>query len=245
MTLAASHLAQWSVADAWRGIHLVLALTLISLSIRVMIQAQRVPDGWYARMGALVVGAVYVAGVGLEHEGDGVTWRLPTTTLFLVLGIVGVANIDPRWIGQLPSKREEFESRLTEVEKRLHRHRDGDGGRRTGDGGSVSIGLMTAATMSLALPLLAQTPAAGDPTGLTGYLAYGPLGLMVLGFLTGQIVPGRTAKRAEDENDRLRRLIEDRVLPLVQENTKVTEKAIEVLAELGNDARTPRRRAQS
>jgi hypothetical protein len=75
--------------------------------------------------------------------------------------------------------------------------------------------------------------------GLSNYLSYGPLGLMVLGFLTGQLVPGRTYKRTEDENDRLRRLIEDKLLPLVEQNTSVTEEAIRVLGEY-DPARPPR-----
>lgn len=77
---------------------------------------------------------------------------------------------------------------------------------------------------------------------LSGYLSYGPLGLMVIGFLTGQLVPGRTYKRTEDENDRLRRLIEDKLLPLVEQNTAVTAEAIKVMGDLEAPSPPVRRR---
>jgi hypothetical protein len=83
------------------------------------------------------------------------------------------------------------------------------------------------------------TPDGG--AGLSSYISYGPLGLMVLGFLTGQLVPGRTAKRIEDENDRLRAMVEDKLLPLVEKNTAVTTEAIRVLGELQEERRVRRR----
>ena len=61
---------------------------------------------------------------------------------------------------------------------------------------------------------------------------------MVIGFLTGQLVPGRTAKRIEDENDRLRAMVEDKLLPLVEKNTLVTTEAIKVLGDLQELQRT-------
>lgn len=51
---------------------------------------------------------------------------------------------------------------------------------------------------------------------LDSLVQYGPLGLMVLGFITGWIVPGPMARRLEAENARLTRLIEDKLLPMTE-----------------------------
>lgn len=89
--------------------------------------------------------------------------------------------------------------------------------------------------------------AASDPTStnpnaqlsgaLVQYTSYGVLGLTVLGFLTGKLVPGWLYKRSEAENERLRRLIDDKVYPLVENNTRVTERAIEVMRDMNQQAR--------
>jgi hypothetical protein len=97
------------------------------------------------------------------------------------------------------------------------------------------------AAAALSPMLLAADPIT-DPTSPATYLTYGPLGLIVIGFVTGQIVTGKQAKRLEDENDRMRKLLEEKVIPLVQENTRVTEEAIRVLADLSAEQRAPRRR---
>jgi hypothetical protein len=104
------------------------------------------------------------------------------------------------------------------------------------------MGLVALATF------VASTATGGDGGGagvdsISGYLSYGPLGLMVIGFLTGQLVPGRTHKRTEDENERLRHLIEDKLLPLVAQNTAVTEEAIRVLGDFDPQRNPPRRRS--
>jgi hypothetical protein len=83
----------------------------------------------------------------------------------------------------------------------------------------------------LAASFLADAPA--DPT--TGWLAYGPLGLMVAGFATGIIVPGHIYKQVLAENTRLHKLIDEKVYPTVEANAKATEQAIEALS-----ARRPR-----
>lgn len=67
-----------------------------------------------------------------------------------------------------------------------------------------------------------------DPT--TGWLAYGPLGLMVVGFATGVIVPGHVYKQVLKENERLHSLIDEKVYPTVEANARATEQAIEALS---------------
>ncbi len=87
-----------------------------------------------------------------------------------------------------------------------------------------------------------------DPTG--GLLSYGVLGLLVVAFLVGQIVPGYLYKRVEAENDRLRKLVDDKVYPTIESSTNVTREAqetmrevIRALAEIENRP-SPRRRAE-
>lgn len=91
--------------------------------------------------------------------------------------------------------------------------------------------------MIVAALLWAQAGGGVDP--LSAFATYGPLGLMVVGFLSGAIVPGTMYRKAEAENERLRKLIEDRVLPLVENSSRVTEAAMDVLRE---QDRPPRRR---
>lgn len=69
-----------------------------------------------------------------------------------------------------------------------------------------------------------------DPTG--GLLSYGVLGILVVLLLTGTLVPGWLYKRSEAENDRLRKLIDDKVYPLVEASTKTQEQANTVMQEL-------------
>ncbi len=95
--------------------------------------------------------------------------------------------------------------------------------------------------------LLQQTTGV-DPTG--GLLSYGVLGLLVVAFLVGQIVPGYLYKRVEAENDRLRQLVDDKVYPTIEASTNVTQEAqktmrevIRALAEM-EDRPRPRRRAE-
>ncbi len=69
-----------------------------------------------------------------------------------------------------------------------------------------------------------------DPTG--GLLSYGVLGILVALLLTGIIVPGYLYKRTESENDRLRRLIDDKVYPLVDKSVNAVEQCIDLLKDL-------------
>lgn len=77
-----------------------------------------------------------------------------------------------------------------------------------------------------------------DPTG--GLLSYGVLGIVVVCLITGLLVPGYLYKRTEAENDRLRKLIEDKVIPLVEKNSDVTGQAIEYMKTQNAPRRTAR-----
>lgn len=66
-----------------------------------------------------------------------------------------------------------------------------------------------------------------DP--LLSLTQYGPLGLMVLGFLSGWIVPGPAAKQKDAEIARLQGLFEDQVLPMASEYARTMADATRVL----------------
>ncbi len=92
---------------------------------------------------------------------------------------------------------------------------------------------------------------AADPTG--GLLSYGVLGIVAVALITGVLVPGYLYKRAEAENDRLRKLVDEKVYPTIEAATSATREAqetmrdvVHVLAETqGRDSRPrPRRRAE-
>lgn len=87
----------------------------------------------------------------------------------------------------------------------------------------------------VAVPLAAGVFAA-DVDPFASLTQYGPLGLMVLGFLTGWIVPGPTAKAQAAEITRLQTLFENEVLPMAKtyaetmaEVTKVLDKVLDAL----------------
>jgi hypothetical protein len=77
---------------------------------------------------------------------------------------------------------------------------------------------------------------------------YGPLGLIVLAFIMGWIVPGPVAKKQDDEIKRLQRLFEEKVIPMAEKyaetmahTNSVLEKALEALRRAEEKARTNRR----
>lgn len=75
---------------------------------------------------------------------------------------------------------------------------------------------------------------AASGTGLdlgTGLLTYGPLGVMVVGFMFGYIIPGPTHKRVVDENDRLRTLIDDKVWPTINDATSALRESTDTVRE--------------
>jgi len=68
-----------------------------------------------------------------------------------------------------------------------------------------------------------EAPVAGNPVEYL--LQYGPLGLVVIGFLTGWIVPGYHAKSLEAENRRLTALFEGKLLPMIETNGATLDRA--------------------
>lgn len=60
-------------------------------------------------------------------------------------------------------------------------------------------------TVLLALRWLAAQAPVGDP-GIIGWIQYGVLGLVVVGFIMGWIVPGPIHKREIERGDRMERL---------------------------------------
>lgn len=92
-----------------------------------------------------------------------------------------------------------------------------------------------------ALTLMAQSVPATDPTG--GLLSYGVLGILVVLLLSGLLVPGWLYKRSEAENDRLRKLIDEKVYPAVEASTRTQEQANQVMAELLSNAASKRTRS--
>ncbi len=81
--------------------------------------------------------------------------------------------------------------------------------------------------VTLAL-VAAQAPA--DP--ISGFLALGLPGLVIVSLLTGLLVPGYLYKRAEAENDRLHTLVDEKVYPAIEAGTAATREAAEVMKEL-------------
>lgn len=91
------------------------------------------------------------------------------------------------------------------------------------------------------LTILAQAVPTPDPTG--GLLSYGVLGILVVLLLSGLLVPGWLYKRSEAENDRLRKLIDEKVYPAVEASTRTQEQANAVMAELLSNAAAKRTRS--
>ncbi len=82
--------------------------------------------------------------------------------------------------------------------------------------------------MDLVTSALAQV--SPDPTG--GLLSYGVLGIVVVALFTEVLVPGASAKRERQENERLRALIDDKVYPAMEAGTAAVREAAEVMKEL-------------
>lgn len=66
-------------------------------------------------------------------------------------------------------------------------------------------------------------PVSADPIGTL--LAYGPLGIMVIGFITGWIAPGTQVKQLLAENARLNLIITGTMLPILEKVTLVMDQA--------------------
>lgn len=74
-----------------------------------------------------------------------------------------------------------------------------------------------------------------DPYSLL--LGFGPLGLMVLGFITGWIVPGPQLKKSEAEVARLQRLFDEQVFPMVQTYASTMATATQVMHDVTDELR--------
>lgn len=81
--------------------------------------------------------------------------------------------------------------------------------------------------------VLAQT---AEPNDWTSLAQYGVLGLVVLGFILGKIVPGyvyerrlEEAERKDEEIQRLRVSIEERVIPALIKSTEALADAASLL----------------
>lgn len=61
------------------------------------------------------------------------------------------------------------------------------------------------------------------------FTQYGVLGALVVSFVTGWIAPGYLLKREQEETQRLRELIEERVIPAVEQSSAAMAKAAEAL----------------
>ena len=73
----------------------------------------------------------------------------------------------------------------------------------------------------------AEAATATEPFG--ALLQYGVLGLVVVGFITGWIVPGYQAKQVVADNQRLTALIEGKLLPMIETNAAALERATGVM----------------
>jgi len=69
----------------------------------------------------------------------------------------------------------------------------------------------------------AEVASATDP--ISPWLQYGVLGLVVVGFATGWIVPGPQAKALAAENTRLSGLIEGKLFPMFEQYAATMERA--------------------
>lgn len=66
----------------------------------------------------------------------------------------------------------------------------------------------------------------------SGLLTYGPLGILVAGFMFGQVVPGPTHNRVVAENDRLRGLIDEKVWPTINDATSAMKESTDTIREV-------------
>ena len=73
--------------------------------------------------------------------------------------------------------------------------------------------------------LVVASEAASGSISLGDFLQYGVLGLVVVGFITGWIVPGPQARALAAENTRLSTLIESKLFPILEQYAGTMEKA--------------------
>lgn len=97
---------------------------------------------------------------------------------------------------------------------------------------SFQTGVAHAIAMSQAVQKVVEATSV-DPLG--PLLQYGVLGLVVVAFITGWIVPGPQAKALAAENLRLSQLIEGKLFPMFEQYAKTMERAAAAL-EKASDA---------
>lgn len=83
------------------------------------------------------------------------------------------------------------------------------------------------APLALALLTVSAAPVVdsslpSDPLSIL--LGYGPLGIVVIGFIVGWIVPGSQYKSLAEENRRLQAIITDTLFPLIDKAASNTER---------------------
>jgi hypothetical protein len=72
---------------------------------------------------------------------------------------------------------------------------------------------------------MAAMEAGASNGSVADFLQYGVLGLVVIGFITGWIVPGPQAKALAAENARLSGLIEGKLFPMFEQYAGAMERA--------------------
>lgn len=77
--------------------------------------------------------------------------------------------------------------------------------------------------LAFLVALVEPLPNTSNP--ISALLTYGPLGLFILGVLTGQIVPGWVHKRLQQQHDALRESVDKQLAPTL-------DKAAQALVEL-------------
>lgn len=80
-------------------------------------------------------------------------------------------------------------------------------------------------------------------TSLTNPAIWGPGAALVAAFIAKVVVPGWLYTRSEKENDRLRLLIEDRVIPALEKSNDVLAQALRMIAEVQAELEEERRPA--
>jgi hypothetical protein len=78
-------------------------------------------------------------------------------------------------------------------------------------------------------------------TDITNPAIWGPGAALVAGFIAKIVVPGWLYTKSEKENDRLRLLIEDRVIPALEKSNDVLAAALNVISQVETELDTVRK----
>lgn len=97
--------------------------------------------------------------------------------------------------------------------------------------------------------LLAQAGGEGSTVDWTNIAQYGVLGLVVLAFIFGKIVPGYIYEKAKQEheaekaeNRELEKTVKEQVIPALLRSTDMMAQVLDLLNELDRDQPTKRPR---